>query len=334
EKYPTVWQMVSTVVGETNASFSEILKSLFPAASITGAPKARTMEIIAELESSARQVYTGCVGYYSPGRKAQFNVAIRTVLIDNASGEAEYGVGGGITWDSVDAAEFDESQTKARVLTARLPDFSLLETMLWTPEAGYFLLDRHLKRLSDSSRYFSFPLDLAAVQAELARLAGTFKPKAMKVRLLVAEDGGVRVESDALPAGGEARPLRLALAPAPIDSTDPFLYHKTTHRQVYDWAIRSISENADGHWDDVILWNERGELTESTRANLLIELDGVRYTPPVDCGLLPGTYRGYLLDQELIKERVIRIEDLVNNPPLYLINSVRKQQAARVVLSR
>jgi para-aminobenzoate synthetase/4-amino-4-deoxychorismate lyase len=325
EKYPTLWQMTSTVRAHTEAGLCEILQALFPPASITGAPKPRTMEIIAELEQTPRRIYTGTVGFWSPGRKAQFNVAIRTVLIDKAQGEAEYGVGGGIVWDSIDTMEFEECRTKARILTQRVPDFALLESILWTPEEGYFLLPYHLARLADSATYFSFFTDRDAIRNKLDSFTRTLPKTAHKVRLLVARDGGITLQSESLAeALGDVSatpPQHCCLAPEPVDSANPFLYHKTTNRQVYEQALGSCPGYAD-----VILWNEKGEVTESCIANVVVELDGELYTPPVQCGLLPGTYRAYLLEQGKVKERVIRIDDLSKNPHIYLISSVRKER--------
>ena len=330
EKYPTVWQMTSTVRARTEAGLCEILKALFPPASITGAPKPRTMEIIAELEQTPRRIYTGTVGFWMPGRKAQFNVAIRTVLIDKTQGEAEYGVGGGIVWDSVDQIEFEECRTKARILTQHISDFSLLESMLWTPEEGYFLLPYHLARLQDSAAYFSYSADMDAVRDTLASFARTLPKNAHKVRLLVAKDGGITIQSESLAESlGDAatHPQRCCLAPEPVDSANPFLYHKTTNRSVYEQAMGSCPGYAD-----VILWNEKGEVTESCIANIVVELEGELYTPPIRCGLLPGTYRAYLLEQGKVKERVLAVEDLAQSPHVYLISSVRKQREVIVDL--
>ena len=324
EKYPTVWQMTSTVRATTEAGLCAIMQALFPPASITGAPKPRTMQIIAELEQTPRRIYTGTVGFWMPDRTAQFNVAIRTVLIDKATDEAEYGVGGGIVWDSIDQMEFEECRTKARILTQRVPDFSLLETILWTPEQGYFLLPYHLARLADSAAYFSYAADMDAIRNKLDSLARTLPKTAHKVRLLVARDGGITLQSEALAeALGDAAAVsqRCCLAPAPIDSSNPSLYHKTTNREVYDQALAA----SPGH-NDVILWNEKGEITESCIANILVELDGELYTPPIRCGLLPGTYRAYLLEQGKVRERVISTEDLTRSPHIYLVSSVRKER--------
>ncbi|MFH1569571.1 MAG: aminodeoxychorismate synthase component I, partial [Gemmatimonadota bacterium] len=156
ERYETVLQMTSTVTSRLRPGVGlvELMQALFPCGSITGAPKVRTMEIIAELESSPRGVYTGAIGCISPGPECRFSVAIRTAVLDTADGALEFGVGGGITWDSSAAGEYEECLVKARLLRERRPDFDLLETMLHEPGAGYFLLERHLERLASSARYF------------------------------------------------------------------------------------------------------------------------------------------------------------------------------------
>ena len=175
EKYPTLFQMTSTVQAKTNASLDEIFSALFPCASITGAPKVSTMNIIAELETTPRKIYTGSIGYISPNRKAQFNVAIRTALIDRENKTAEYGVGGGIVWDSTSADEYSEALLKARVLTERPRTFDLIETLLWTPEDGYFLREKHIARMQDSAEYFGFPFSREEFEHQLDQLAEAFQ---------------------------------------------------------------------------------------------------------------------------------------------------------------
>lgn len=323
ERYPTLWQMTSTVTSMTDASFCDIMVSLFPSASITGAPKPRTMQIIAELETTPRHIYTGCIGFIAPGRKAQFNVAIRTVLIDKDTGEAEYGIGGGIVWDSVSAEEYLECQIKARVLLERHPPFSLLETMLWTPENGYFLIDEHLQRLGDSAAYFGITLDLADVREQLKELAAFHFDRPHKARLLVAQDGAISCESSPLDDSEKHHPVQLRLAPTPVDSSNPFLYHKTTNRRIYDDA-----RNACPDCDDVILWNERGEITETCVGNVVVMRDGQLITPPVSCGLLPGTFRTRLMDEGKITEGVLKVEDLKKCNNIFVINSLRTWRRA------
>ena len=318
EKYPTVWQMTSTVQAETHASVAEIFAALFPAASITGAPKSSAMRIIAENESSARRVYTGAIGFIAPHRRAQFNVAIRTLLIDNEAQRAEYGTGGGIVWDSECDSEQRECRTKALILTASGEPFSLLETLLWTPEDGVFLLREHLARLAASAEYFDFAIDLASIRNRLERLADSLPPIPHRVRLLVACEGAVTCETAPFAKPACTAPLRVALASHPVDKNDPFLYHKTTRRRTYTEALASRPG-----FEDVILCNARGEVTESTRANVVVEIDGKRCTPPVRCGLLPGTLRQHLLDTHALIERVITLDELLHSPHVWLANSLR-----------
>ncbi len=325
EKYPTLWQMTSTVGCRTQAGVPEIFQALFPAASITGAPKVRTMEIIAELERSPRRIYTGSIGFLAPHRRAQFNVAIRTVLIDRMRNRAEYGVGGGIVWDSVDGAEFEECATKAKILTDATPDFALLETLLWTPSEGYFLLDRHMDRLMASAGYFSRSVDVNEMKRKLAALSRDLPPRPHRIRLAVPLLGEPSVESQAFPQ--TTGTYRVHLAASPVNSQDLFLYHKTTHRQTYERALTECP-----NYDDVLLWNERREITESCIANMVVERDGRLLTPPVACGLLPGTYRALLLEQKKIEEAVIRVEDLRAGSRVYLINSVRGMWEVSLVL--
>jgi para-aminobenzoate synthetase / 4-amino-4-deoxychorismate lyase len=319
EQYPTLWQMTSTVQCHTSAQIPQIFQALFPCASITGAPKLRTMQIINELETTPRKIYTGTLGFITPHKTSQFNVAIRTVLINKRTQIAEYGVGGGIVWDSQPADEFTECTTKAKILTTPHPEFSLLETLLWTPEDHYFLLDLHIKRLIASAQYFDFPITPATVQSYLQTIA--LAPYPQKIRLLLSPQGTLTHEAS--PLIPSLQPLKVCLAATPILSTNPLLYHKTTDRRLYTQAQRPS-------YDDVILWNENGELTEFCIGNLLAEMNGKYYTPPIECGLLPGTYRESLLEQGTIQERIIRIKDLANCSRIFLINSVRQKQEAIV----
>jgi len=328
EQYPTLWQMTSTVTATTGASLGNIMAALFPCASITGAPKPRTMKIIAGLETTPRKIYTGCIGFIAPSGKAQFNVAIRTVLIDRASGEAEYGVGGGILWDSTSGEEYSECLVKARVLTKRRPEFSLLETMLWTPEGGFYLLDDHLRRLHKSSLYFGFPVNLEAVREKLAALASSHGSGLYRVRLLLAKDGAVSCQSSLLDGGDDRTPVRLKVAPVAVDSSNPFLYHKTTHRRVYDNA-----QTACPDCDDVVLWNERGEVTETCVGNIVVLLEGKLVTPPVSSGLLPGIFRARLIRDGKVTERVIKVDDLKRIKRIFTVNSVRGWRRAVLVPS-
>lgn len=318
ERYPTVLQMTSTVEARSEAPVDAILAALFPCASITGAPKVRTMQLIARLEGRPRGVYTGAIGYLSPGRRARFNVAIRTVVIDRPAGQASYGVGSGIVWDSDADAEYEECLLKAQVLARRFPDFELLETMRWMAAEGVARLERHLARLTGAAEYFGFVVDLDAARRRLAELDPAVLPDPARLRLLAGRRGELRLEVHPLQRPAEAAKVRLGLAREAVDVDDVFLYHKTTHRFVYEQARAARPD-----CDDVLLWNTRGELTEATTANVVCLLDGRLATPPLSSGLLAGVLRAELLEAGVVQEQVLTVDDLARCQVIYLLNSLR-----------
>lgn len=316
EKYPTVNQMTSTVTADTSAPIAAILEAMFPCASITGAPKVKTMEIIKDLEPDPRGVYTGSIGYIAPGRKLQFNVAIRTVVLDMERQVAEYGVGGGITWNSETLSEYAECAAKAAVLTHAGPEFELLESLLWDPGTGYFLLDEHLERLWDSSNYFDFRISLPDIREKLDALQYELRPSRHKVRLLLARDGNITLEAAVL---NSIVGSRVSLSKTPTKTDTPYVYHKTTNRTVYS---KAVSSNATDN--DLFLWNDDGCITETTIANIVIDGgDGCRVTPPVSCGLLAGVKRSLLLQHGIVSEQMVTVAQLKNAKHVYLVNSVR-----------
>ncbi len=321
ERFDTVWQLTSTVEAETrpDVGLADVFGALFPCGSVTGAPKVRTMEIIADLERAPRGVYCGAIGFVEPGGRAAFNVAIRTVVVED--GVATYGVGGGVTWDSTPAGEHREALLKADVLARAGEPFALLETLRWDPTDGWWWRDEHLARLGASAEYFDIPLDLDAVGAALEAAAGG--DRALRVRLTVDRDGTPAVGTAPAPPIGE--PVALAVDGAAVDRADPFLYHKTTRRAVYD-AARARHPDAD----DVLLVNDRGEVTESTVANVVARVDGEWVTPPVDAGCLPGVHRRVLLDAGEIVERPLPLTDLWAAAEVALVNSVRGWMPARL----
>ncbi|MBU0714737.1 MAG: aminodeoxychorismate synthase component I [Verrucomicrobia bacterium] len=324
ERYPTVWQMTSTVVSQSEASVPDILAALFPSGSVTGAPKIRATEIIRALESYPRGIYCGTIGWWAPDGQAEFNVAIRTVTIDTETGTARYHVGGGITHGSSPEKEYAECLAKAEVLTRPLPVFDLLESLSWN--GSYFLLREHLDRLAESAAYFDFAFSRQAAETALnqyplpapvkADPAGQGQMPILKIRLFLHRDGSCRVEGEPLKPSA---PLRVGLAATPVDTDQIWLYHKTTCREIYRQALLSRLD-----CDDVILWNRRGEITESTIANVVLDLDGRFWTPPVACGLLAGTFRRHLLKTGALQERVLHRADLHRARAIHLINSVRR----------
>lgn len=322
ERYPTLWQMTSTVTAQTHTPLTEIFGALFPCASITGAPKVSTMRIIHQLETTPRRMYTGSIGYISPKRKARFNVAIRTAVVDRETQKAEYGLGGGIVWDSTSTDEYEEALLKARVLTESKPEFSLLETMLWIPQEGYFLGEKHTERLLDSADYFVFPVSRKIIEGYLDQIASTFSTP-HRVRLLLDREG--HVVSESTPYQPMGKIIQVRLAAEPVNSSDVFLFHKTTQRAVYETARAGCPD-----CDDVLLHNERNELTEFTIGNLVVELDGELITPPIKCGLLSGTFRAHLVETGQVVERIVPVQRLRECTKLFRVNSIRKWEQVQL----
>ncbi len=352
ERYPTLWQMTSTVRGELRPEigFQQIFRALFPCGSITGAPKVRAMQLVAQLEGESRGVYTGAIGYFSRERTA-FNVAIRTLELEASQAErgvqlGRMGVGSGIVADSDAAEEFRECLLKAEFLGAAghaIPrEFSLLESLLWRD--GYPLLELHLDRLEDSAAYFDFACDRAQVKAALLAYAAQFSgPQSRKIRLLLSSQGSAQIESEILPRtarGAHANPVRVCIARQRTDPRDPMLFHKTTHRPLYAAAFQAA---AQAGFDEVLFLNQRGELTEGAISNVFIEKDGQWFTPPVECGLLAGVFRRHLLEtrrktrmktwmepQPEIAERILSADDLRRADAVYLANAVRGLRRAAI----
>ncbi|MFE4896334.1 aminodeoxychorismate synthase component I [Peribacillus butanolivorans] len=318
EKYPTVWQMTSTITAKTKpkTTIIDIFKALFPCGSITGAPKIKTMEIITELENSPREVYCGAIGFITPECEAVFNVPIRTVVIEKETGKAEYGVGGGITWDSVLLEEYDEAFLKAKLLSEERPTYQLLESIK-LEDGQYFLLDEHIDRMMQSAGYFDYQFSETELRNKLQKYADSHYDSMQKVRVLLFENGDFEVSGQIIKTM-EAE-ISAIIAESPISTENPFLYHKTTNREVYEKFQTRHPE-----FYDVLLWNEQGYITEFTNGNVVVKINGDLFTPPVESGLLAGTFRQELLRKKEIKEKLITKADLHNAEEIWFINSVRK----------
>lgn len=316
ERYQTLWQMTSTVTAETGETpLWKLFQALFPCGSVTGAPKIRAMEIIRELEIGPRGVYCGAIGRVGPGRRALFSVPIRTLTLDPGAGTAAYFTGSGVTWDAAPRGEYDECLLKTRVLFFPSEPFDLLETMRWN--GRYFpLLSGHLQRLRGSAMYFGFSLpDLDAIREQLEAALRGHGPS--RVRLICSAEGFVRWDIAELPRWPE--PVALVPALHPVDERDPRLFHKTTRREVYRRALEQAPPGAD----DVLLWNTRGLVTETTSANVAVRWKRQWYTPPLEDGLLPGVMRRRLLETGFLREQHISVEALQTADEMLVFNSVR-----------
>ena len=314
EHYPTVHTMTSTVEATTSAGLVETMRALYPIASITGAPKYRTTEIIADLEASPRGAYCGSVFVLAPDGRWEFNVIIRSVWLDLEHGRGTYGVGGGIVWDSEARNEWEEAEHKSRVLSRAGKPMRLLETMTWTPDGGVSLRQRHINRLLAAGDHFQIQVDMDEVM-ELLNSVRSDTP--VKLRLLVDAAGEATLEVGPMPVE-DGTVNALPIDTEPTDPYDEFLVFKTTIRTRYEEAMDRFPDAPD-----VILWNRRGELTETCIANLVLELDGELVTPHHQSGLLPGTLREELLHREQITEQVLTLDDLRRASRIWTINSVR-----------
>ncbi len=328
ERYETLLQMTSTVTSRMRCGVGlrELVTALFPCGSVTGAPKVRTMEIIKEVERAPRGIYTGSIGYLSPGGDITFNVAIRTVCIDRKTGIAEFGVGSGITCDSSSDGEYEECLTKARMLADQQPVFDLFETLRYDGKNGFFLIDRHIDRIEASARYFGFTFDRSSVLSALEKAVSGLETS-HQVRLVLSRRGCVQVETVPLKNASQNRALSARISSLPVDSCDPLLFHKTTRREPYTTRLNMCST-----CEEIILINERGEATECSIGNLVAKLDGLYVTPPISCGLLGGTFRAELLSRGKVTEQVLKVDDLKRAEVLYMINSVRKWTRLKLIV--
>lgn len=301
--YPTLFQMTSTISATLKESrLYEIFKALFPCGSISGAPKKSTLEILQNLERRERGVYCGALGVVERD-KATFSIPIRTFFREKASQRLHYGVGSGIVWDSVGESEYEELKTKMRFLS---PSFELFESMLY--ENGKILyLSRHLRRLRESSEALGFAYP-QGIEGELKSLK--FEGKRV-VKITLKKDGEYHISNaDFIPHTSNRFILQERRG-----KSDLYAY-KTTYRP---W-----SEGVDyTQIFDVIFYDSEGRLSEGSRSNIVLEIDGKLYTPRFEGQFLKGIMREVMLERKEIEEADLRVEDLHKASRIYCINSLR-----------
>lgn len=316
EQYKTLFQMTSTVTGElsVDGSFRSLTQALFPSGSITGAPKISSMKIIRQLEHDERKIYTGALGFIEPGGNATFNVAIRTILIKD--GKGEMGAGGGIVYDSTPEDEYNELQLKAEFLVKKPhPEFFLIETLLY--DGSFHNLERHILRMKESAEYFDYAFDSGELMGHLDNIQPQLTAQRYRVRVLLGRFGDI----SATPSEIDYQPgsLQVMLSSKTTDSNDNFYFHKTTNRVLYERELAAAREMG---FFDVLFLNKKGELTEGSITNVYLEINGIVYTPPVECGLLGGTMRAKLIDEGKVKEKLLLIKDLTKARKVYISNAI------------
>ena len=311
EQYSTVWQMTSTIKSQLREEIDlvEIFRSLFPCGSITGAPKIATMEIIKDLEPQPRGVYCGTIGLLLPNGRRIFNVAIRTIQL--YKGQAIYGVGGGITWDSTWESEYREVHQKAAVLYRKQARFKLITTGKISQKSLLFE-DQHLERLTKASRYFAYPFDPEELRQKIEEECQSCEVNQdYRLRISLNKSGEIELSRQIL------TPLSLSFCKAKLclqkaDLQQAFTYFKTTHR-----PHLSLGEQ------EIIYHNAAGELLETSIGNLVLKIAGKLYTPPTNLGILPGIYRQHLLERGQVEEKVLTLKDLAQAEDIYGCNAVR-----------
>jgi para-aminobenzoate synthetase/4-amino-4-deoxychorismate lyase len=326
---PTVFQMVSDVTARTRAdtTLTDVFGALFPCGSVTGAPKVQAMRAIAALEAAPRGIYCGAIGVVRPGGHATFSVAIRTVTLRGK--HASCGIGSGITFDATAHAEWQEWQHKRGFLDRASTTFELLETLRL--EHGVFInLIAHLARFERAASHFGYPFDEAHIRSSLQALNTGSTPDAAdtntvwRVRLLLDAKGHAWAEKFIL--NNTPAPVTFAQAATHFEaSTSEFTRFKTTHRAHYEAFTPT-----DPAVFDTLLYNAQGELTECTRGNIAVLLDGQWVTPPLRCGLLDGVGRELYLKQGRLQEAVVHVTDLPRVQGFAFINSLRGWIDARL----
>lgn len=318
EAYPTLWQVVSSVSADLpDARLHDLFRALFPCGSITGAPKIRAMQRIADLETTTRGLYSGALGWVAPGGDCRFNVAIRTLEVA-PDGRARLGVGSGIVIDSEPGREYVECLLKSRFLTAFDPGFELIETIRL--EFGkYPLLTLHLERLAASARALGFACDVPALAAALAEHSSARAAGIHRVRLTLAHDGHYHI--DLAEITDDRQFWQVVLADERLESDDYLLRHKTSARSLYEQTLTRLA-GQPGVFDAIFL-NTRGEVCEGARSNVFVERGGVLLTPPLSSGLLPGVMRRHLLESGRALECVLTLDDLLGAPAIHMANALR-----------
>ena len=305
ETHKTLHQMTSQIEADLqeNTTLFNIFNAIFPCGSITGAPKISTMKVIADVEKGERNIYCGAIGMISP-EETLFSVPIRILQKHRGQTNFKYRVGGAIVWDSETQDEWEETLTKTKFLN---DEFQIIETI--KVENGKLLFENeHFARMKECAKHFGFKFS----QPKFGEIKdGIF-------RVLLNKNGKIKTESKEISSTYTTR--KITISPIIQSSKNEFLYYKTTYRP---WFFDSFQKIRDGKIFDEIFFNEKEELTEGARSNIVLQIKGKLYTPPINCGLLNGIYRQKLLNEGKCTEKILYKTDLLSAEKIFCINSVR-----------
>ncbi len=319
ERYQTLFQFTSTVYGELKSAITlpQIFQAAFPAASITGAPKHRTMEIIRDHEDSPREVYCGSIGMIQPGGDFVFNVAIRTLW--GSSGHYKLGLGGGIVWDSKAENEYEEVKTKSNFLFTTSKNFTIFETMLLNEQREYLWLNEHLKRMQNSAEYWDFSFNRSEAMGYLEQYKNEIEtiPKAVKIEL---ESNGYfhlsHRDVTQIP-----NVVNVCISERRTHSKDPLIFHKISQRDLYNNELKWARQQG---YFEVLFCNEQGNVTEGSITNVFYRIGEQWYTPPIVDGLLAGVWRMHEIKKRHAIEKSIQFYDILEADEVRIGNSVLK----------
>lgn len=304
ETHKTLHQMTSQIEADLkeNTTFFDIFKAIFPCGSITGAPKISTMKVISDVEKGERNIYCGAIGMISP-KETIFSVPIRILQKTNEQNKFKYRVGGAIVWDSNAQDEWEETLTKTKFLN---DEFQIIETV--KIENNSILFEKeHFERMQKTAEHFGFKFKTPEIA----------KTDSGMLRILLNRDGEIKTELKRITP---AKTSKIGISPIIQNSKNEFLYYKTTYRP---WYYDSFQRIKNGEIYDEIFFNEKGELTEGARSNIVLQLNGNLYTPPVQCGLLNGVFRQELLKNNKCTEKILYKKDLEKAEKIFCVNSVR-----------
>ena len=304
ETYPTVHQMVSRITATLRDGVDaiDVLRTIFPCGSVTGAPKIAAIEALRRLEPEPRGAYTGSMGWIEPGGDASFNVLIRTLEWPMHATKARLGLGSGLVVDSVPSNEWAECLLKGNFVLRESQEFDLIETMGFDPSEGIVELDRHLDRMRNSAADLDFNFDRHAARNELQAATFGRKQRAM-VRLLLSRTGAMAIQVKPYDDPDEV-PVSVALQPLPVEPSDFRLRYKTTDRRFLDQARQRTQAY------ETVFVDPEGQVTEGSRTSIFVERGGKLLTPPLARGILPGILRAKLIEEGRAEEAELKPADL------------------------
>jgi len=318
ERYPTFATAVTTIDGMLTAGrrFSDVVRATFPCGSVTGAPKISALGYVARTERAPRDVAMGSIGYCDPGPRGMWNVAIRTLDLDLATGVGTARVGGGIVADSNVTDEWAEILIKRRAFDALVRPFGLLETLRVEVDGTMPRLEAHLARLERSAFAFGITVDINSVREQLNRAAEVPRQSTGLLSGRFSSHGAITIGERPFEPWPE--PVVVTIAPHCLHSADPTLRHKTTLRRTYEAAFRFARQAGAS---EAILLEDHGHVADGSRTSLFVVRGASLATPRLEDAALDGLLRRELIETGRAYEATLEVGSLGGE--LFIGNSAR-----------